>query len=188
MPDAPTPAPELAMLALRYAAGDLPAKEATAFEERLADDQPARDALAEAIRLSASAVGQPPPVPSGAVRIGVRDRLFPTWLTRLFPRRSYRGHPAAWATLGGTVAATTALLLTLGGEPTAAPPRADMPVPSHPIPPRLLLENPSVVGEGNQAVAPMPAPADPGPRADRAVEPPPPMPATTIIVCGQANG
>ena len=95
--------PDLAVLALRYAAGDLPPDQMTAFEERLADDQSARDALSEAIRLSASAVGQPVPAPSPGVRAGVRDRLFPTWLTRLFPRKSYRGHPVTWAGLGGTV-------------------------------------------------------------------------------------
>ena len=103
MPDRTTP--ELALLALRYAADDLSPEEVAAFELRLADDQPAREALAEAIRLSASAVGQPPPAPGPATRIAVRDRLFPTWLTRLFPVRAYRGHPAAWAALGGCAAA-----------------------------------------------------------------------------------
>jgi len=192
MSDIPTPS-ELAVRALRYAAADLPADEMTAFEERLADDQPARDALAEAIRLSASAVGQPPPVPSAGPRAGVRDRLFPTWFTRLFPRKSYRGHPATWAGLGGGLATAAAVVLvSLGGDP----PTADVtpsPTDRAPLPPAIHLRPPPPPSarDGNQAVAPtapptaMPAPVVPGPRADRVAEPPQPMP---VVEGGRTNG
>lgn len=191
MSDSPTPS-ELAVRALRYAAADLPADEMTAFEERLADDQPARDALAEAIRLSASAVGQSPPVPSAGVRTGVRDRLFPTRFTRLFPRKSYRGHPATWAALGGGLATAVAVLVvSLDGDP----PTADVtPVPTdraRPLPLIHLAPPPPSVPDGNQAVAPtapptaIPAPVVPGPRADRVAEPPQPMP---VVEGSRTNG
>jgi len=175
--------PDLAVLALRYAAGDLPPAETTAFEERLGDDQPAREALAEAIRLSASAVGQPVPVPSAGARVGVRDRLFPTWLSRLFPRRSYRGHPAVWAGLGGTVAAAVAALaFTLSGD-------VFKPVASPTPPPAIDALEVSPIEEVQAAVppveaAPMPMPGVPGPRAARPTEPLP-MPVTD---CERTNG
>ena len=174
--------PDLAVLALRYAAGDLPPDETTAFEERLGDDQPAREALAEAIRLSASAVGQPVPTPSAGVRAGVRDRLFPTWLSRLFPRKSYRGHPVTWAGLGGTVAAgVAALAFIFSNDPT--PPIAH---PTHLRrelpPPAIEALDLSPIEEVQAAVppvevAPMPLPGVPGPRAARPTNPlPMPMP------------
>ncbi|MBX9580133.1 MAG: hypothetical protein K2X87_07470, partial [Gemmataceae bacterium] len=50
----------LEALALRYAAGRLSPAAAAAFEARLETDQAARDALAEAVQLSAAALGQEP--------------------------------------------------------------------------------------------------------------------------------
>jgi len=99
---------ELSVAALRYAAGDMTPAEAEAFEARLGSDQTARDALAEAVRLSAAASGAPEPTPDPLARKAVAERLHPTWLTRLFPRRPYRGHPAVWTGLGGVVAAMVA--------------------------------------------------------------------------------
>jgi hypothetical protein len=96
--------------ALRYAARDLNPSETVAFEARLADDQLARDALSEAVRLSAAALGQDPPTPHHSFRTAISERLLgwcPGWLTR----RAYRGHPLAWAGLG---AATVASCLILG--------------------------------------------------------------------------
>ncbi len=123
---------ELSVTALRYAAGAMPPAEAEAFEARLADDQSARDALAEAVRLSAAASGAPAPTPDPLVRRAVAERLHPTWLSRLFPRRPYRGHPAVWAVLGGGVAAAVAVAITVGvsgrGEPTFARGPLDHPV------------------------------------------------------------
>lgn len=100
---------ELSVAALRYAAGDMPPAEAEAFEARLGSDQTARDALAEAVRLSAAASGAPNPAPDPLIRNAAVERLHPTWLSRLFPRRPYRGHPAVWAGLGGGIAAMVAL-------------------------------------------------------------------------------
>ncbi len=116
------PDAELAVTALRYAAGAMPPVEAEAFEARLGDDQMARDALAEAVRLSAAASGAPVPTPDPLVRSAVAERLHPTWLSRLFPRRPYRGHPAVWAGLGGGVAVAVALTVGAGwrNEPTLA--------------------------------------------------------------------
>jgi hypothetical protein len=105
---------ELAVTALRYAAGEMDPLEAEGFEIRLADDQAARDALAEAVRLSAAASGAPAPAPDPLRKQAVAERLHPTLLSRLFPRRPYRGHPLMWAGLGGGVAATVALTLTIG--------------------------------------------------------------------------
>lgn len=200
MPDRNPPAPGLAVLALRYAAGDLPAGERDAFELRLAVEQSARDALAEAIRLSASALGQAPPTPSSAVRAGVRERLFPTWLTRLFPRRSYRGHPAAWAGLGGGVTAAVALVwLSLAGEPSPAPFgetqhsfRRALPA----VQPVTGAEPDPAVPDSHEAtpVAAEPAaiPSLPGTRAERVGDPPNPMqggaPGGISNGCDPANG
>jgi hypothetical protein len=98
------PEPTLQTTALRYAASDLTPGEADAFETRLADDQDARDALSEAVRLSAAALGQAPPAPHPTFRAAMRERLVgwcPPWLAR----RAYRGHPLAWCGLGAVVVA-----------------------------------------------------------------------------------
>jgi len=109
---------DLPLTALRYAAGDLPAAAAAAFEDRLAHDQAAQEALGEAIRLSAAALDRPALAPDPLVREAVREALRPTLLSWLFPRRPYRGHPLAWAGLGGVVAAgLTALGVWLGDQP-----------------------------------------------------------------------
>ena len=97
----PSPTDDLALTALRYAAGELPAAEAAAFEARLAADQAAREALGEAIRLSAAALDRPAPAPDPLSARRSGTRLRPTVLSWLFPRRPYRGHPLAWAGLGG---------------------------------------------------------------------------------------
>jgi hypothetical protein len=95
------PDPTLQATALRYAAGDLDPKEVSAFEARLADDQDARDALAEAVRLSAAAIGQKSPAPHPSFRGIIRARL---------GLLGYRGHPIAWAGLGAAVVAVCALV------------------------------------------------------------------------------
>lgn len=107
------PDPSLQTTALRYAAGDLAPDEASAFESRLAEDQAARDALSEAVRLSAKAIGQKPPAPHPSLRAVIRERL---------SLRAYRGHPFAWIGLGAlAVAACTVIGLTMAerGEPEA---------------------------------------------------------------------
>jgi hypothetical protein len=113
----------LALTALRYAAGELPATEAAVFDAQLAADQAARDALSEAIRLSAAALGRPAPAPDPLTRAAVLDRVRPTLIGRAFPRRPYRGHPLTWAGLGGVVAAgLTAVGVWLGDPPPAPDP------------------------------------------------------------------
>lgn len=94
------PDPTLQATALRYAAGDLSPDEVSAFEARLAEDQGARDALAEAVRLSAAAIGQKPPAPHPSFRTAIRARLGLV---------SYRGHPLAWVGLGAAAVAACAL-------------------------------------------------------------------------------
>src|SRR5262245_22671866 len=121
------PEPTLQTTALRYAAGDLPPEEVTAFEARLAVDQEARDALAEAVRLSAQAIGQKPPAPHPSSRAAIRERL-----------RVTRSGPLAWIGLGAAaVAACTIIGLSLAGtvEPDTAPTQVAMtPAETHSAP------------------------------------------------------
>ena len=134
--------PTLQGTALRYAAGDLPPDEGAAFEARLGDDQDARDALAEAVRLSAAAIGQKPPAPHPSFRAAIRARL---------DLRAYRGHPFAWVGLGGAAVAVCTLIgLSLADR--ADPPTAAVaaPVPVEAIPAPRVVAPPAV------AVAPMP--------------------------------
>jgi hypothetical protein len=137
----PPAEPTLQATALRYAAGDLTPLEAAAFEARLAHDQEARDALGEAVRLSAAALGQAPPEPHRSFRAAIRERLVgwcPAWLAR----RAYRGHPLAWAGVGAVaVAACTLVGLSLADRE---------PAPGEQLAPAA-------------AVAPAPRPAEPAP-------------------------
>ena len=135
------PDPTLPGTALRYAAGDLPPDEVAAFEARLGDDQDARDALAEAVRLSAAAVGQPVPAPHPSFRAAIRARL---------NLRAYRGHPLAWVGLGGAVVAACALLGVVLADRADPPAAATAPLPAEAIPAPRAVEPRAV------AAAPMP--------------------------------
>ena len=165
MRDRVPPTDELPLIALRYAAGELPPAEAAAFDARLAHDQEAREALGEAIRLSAAALDRPAPAPDPLVREAVREALRPTLLAWLFPRRPYRGHPLAWAGLGGAVAAgLTALGVWLGDpptDPTGPPEIVDAAPSANPdvgVPAGLqLVETPGVTDDSPD-VAPPPRP------------------------------
>ncbi|MBN9118720.1 MAG: hypothetical protein J0I06_06110 [Planctomycetes bacterium] len=118
----PEPDPTLQSTALRYAAGDLAPDEVTAFESRLADDQDARDALAEAVRLSAAAIGQPAPAPHPSFRTATRVRL---------GLLGYRGHPFGWIGLGAAVVAACALFAVSLADRADAPEAATAaPVPA----------------------------------------------------------
>lgn len=149
----PEPTPRaLEATALRYAARDLFPAEAAAFEARLAYDQDAREALAEAVRLSAAALGQDPPAPHHSFRALIRDRVRPLagWVSGWLARRAYRGHPFAWAGAGAAVVA--AMILAAGPfdeiEPDAthpdtqsiaeAPPPPPVAAPADPMPARQL--------------------------------------------------
>lgn len=138
MPEPTTEPLALEATALRYAARTLAQDENAAFEARLAGDQSAREALAEAVRLSAAALGQEPPAPDRSFRTLIRERvqsITPGWLMR----RAYRGHPAAWACAGGIAVAAAALLaLQLADAPapmnTASTTPAAVPAPNPPPP------------------------------------------------------
>jgi hypothetical protein len=135
------PEPTLQTTALRYAAGDLNPNESAEFELLLADDQAARDALSEAVRLSAAALGQAPPTPHHTFRAAIHDRLTgwcPGWLRR----GAYRGHPLAWSVLGAAVVfACTLVGLSFDREPE---PAAKVPVtvaaPAPHAPPAIAAE------------------------------------------------
>lgn len=116
--------------ALRYAAGDLNEEEAAAFETLLANDQNARDALSESVRLSAAAIGQAPPAPHPSFRSAIRERLLgwcPGWLAP----RAYRGHPLLWAGLGAVTIGTCTVfgLSLIETEPVPRVQPASIPSP-----------------------------------------------------------
>ena len=111
----------LSLMALKYAAGDLHPVDAAAFELKLAENPNASEALVEAVRLSAAAVGQPEFLPDPLYRSAITEQLrpAPSISSRFFARRPYRGHPLAWTMAGAGVSATAALALWLG---TPSPP------------------------------------------------------------------
>jgi hypothetical protein len=102
------PTDDLALRAYLYSSGELNDGEREAFERQLAVDQAARDALADAVQMSALATGASPR-PDPAYRARVRLRLRPVWWRRVFARRNYRGHPLLWIVAG----AAASLLLSL---------------------------------------------------------------------------
>lgn len=69
-PDRPLP-----VMARRYAEGEMDATEAAAFEERLAGDQAARDALCQAVQHSRVLAALAPSTPHPGYRERVRARL-----------------------------------------------------------------------------------------------------------------
>jgi hypothetical protein len=109
----------LAWLALLYAGGELDPAEAALFEQRLAGDQQAREALAQAALL-AMPPGQPL-APDPAYRQRVHRRLRRRPWSRLVQRRSYPGHPLLWSGAGAAAAALLTTLTFLLGMPAASP-------------------------------------------------------------------
>ena len=158
------PEPTLQATALRYAAGDLTKAESAAFETQLTTDQDARDALAEAVRLSAAALGQEPPRPDRTFRAAIRERLLgccPVWLRR----RAYRGHPLTWTALGaGAVAACTLIGLALADR--AVREATPSSIPSHDQRADLTAPSPREQARVQVAIAPAPreddVPGEPG--------------------------
>lgn len=138
--------PTLQATALRYAAGDLTPDESEAFELLLATDEAAQDALAEAVRLSAAAIGQPAPAPTRSFRERVRERV-----------RVGRWSPLTWATTGAAaVAVATVVGLHLGRvEPVPTPEPQARPVLPAP-PPIAVAPEPRPVGVAvNPTAVPM---------------------------------
>lgn len=167
----------LSMTALRYAARDLPPVENAAFEVRLATDKSAQDALAEAVRLSAAALGRPVPGPMPGLRGLIADRLHPVTsaVATLFCRRAYHGHPAAWAGLGA-IAASAAVTagVWLGipeppGRPEFAAVACPTPVEAPPTVPVVTVVAPPAAPVDTEAAplptasAPLPMPMTPAP-------------------------
>lgn len=139
--------PLLHSTALRYAANDLAPPEAAAFEARLADDQDARDALAEAVRLSAAAVGQRPPEPDPAVRAASRARL---------ALAAQRFRPLAWAGLGAAALAGCALAGLALADRAAGPPAPAAVAPAEAPPPREAVAgqiDPAPLADDTRTVA-----------------------------------
>lgn len=100
------PAEDLVLQAMLYASGELDAEQTAAFEQRLGDDQAARDALCKAVELTALPGGEPAE-PDPAYRSRVRHRL----RQRRRHRRGLTGdtgslyqHPAFWSVLGAALA------------------------------------------------------------------------------------
>jgi anti-sigma factor RsiW len=108
---------DLALLALLYSSGELEGDEAAAFEARLAVDQEARDALAQAVQLSLTAAGERC-APDAAWREETKARLLQraSMWQRLAGPRVYRGHPAVWSIFGALAAS---LVLSLMPAPSA---------------------------------------------------------------------
>lgn len=160
------PEPALQATALRYAAGDLNPDEAAAFEARLADDQDARDALAEAVRLSAAAIGQSAPKPHASFRATLRARM--TW-------ERYQGRPLAWAGAGAAVVAVCTLVgLSLASRNAPpVPERAGRAAPADPVEVTPGPREPDALPDAREPLVPVaaeqPAPAACGDEAHRSV-------------------
>ncbi len=168
------PTGELAFRALRYAAGELAGAEADAFEARLATDAAAREALGESVRLSAAVAGIAASGPSSGAFTAIRDRLFPTPLRRLFPIRSYRGHPALWVGLGILTAGSVGLAWELTTAPVPLSVVAAPLIPASVEPPMLPAESvPSTPVAGMEPAQPEPMVVPPMPMGQPRVEVPP---------------
>ncbi len=147
--------PALSALALLYANGELEAHEAEAFEKRLADEQPVREALSQAVLLTQTLGGSEAPRPDPSYRDRVRAQLLPhtssvepalgrqRWWQTLLSPRVYRGHPMVWL-LAGALAASLLVFVQAGKTPVLPPPRPVVvaPEPSSPPPPRQPAEPP----------------------------------------------
>jgi hypothetical protein len=117
------PCGDLGLAAFRYIAAEMSAAEAAAFEERLAEDHSAREAVAEMVHLSEMASAALAPSPTATIACQSRSH----WMA-----------PLAWMTAGA--AACLALTATMYGvlstpdEPVAkvtAPPVAASAAPDH---------------------------------------------------------
>jgi hypothetical protein len=115
--------PDLTYTALSYALGVLSSHDAALFEARLEHDAAAREALAQSVELAATSSPLNSTRPDPLTKAALSERHFPTLLSRLLPRRAYRGHPALWATLGGVLVTMVFVLL---GTPFQADPAVQL--------------------------------------------------------------
>lgn len=115
----PTPT-HLAAAAMLYASGEMEPTEAGAFEARLALDQEAREALAEAVfLLTPMANGRMP-----KLEASYRQRVRRRWKAQRASRQYGRLRPLFWALTGAAAASVLwFVFLPQGGiTPVAAPP------------------------------------------------------------------
>jgi hypothetical protein len=128
-PEASTP---LATAAMLYLSGEMAPAEAGAFEMRLALDQEAREALAEAVYLlTPLANGQMPQLDPG-----YRQRVRERWNAQRKRRTHERFAPLFW-TLTGAVAASIlwfAFLPQMHGAPVSSPNSAENKAAGAPVP------------------------------------------------------
>jgi hypothetical protein len=142
--------PALRTQALLYSFGELSEEEARRFEERLAQDQAAREALALAVQRCQRMAGHTPQGPGPDVRRKVLQRLrgtpspapaaVPPAAAVLPPARSERARPVVWALTG---AAATLLVLAVGA---LAPGRVAAPRPQ-PQKPEPVAADPNVLNK-----------------------------------------
>jgi len=111
--------PTDANLAFLYANGELDAEAKAAFERRLGEEQPLREALCQAVELMRTLEGLAPLVPPPAYRQRVRQRLQPTggW----WRGRTYGGHPVFWSGLGAAAALLAVFAFPPGWLPMRRP-------------------------------------------------------------------
>jgi hypothetical protein len=126
----------LAWEALLYASGELDAGRACAFEERLGNDQAAREALSLAAQMAVLPGAAPTLRPAPDYRDSVRLRLKQgeSGWQRLWGRRAYRGHPLLWGCAGAAAALLMMVGLVRSGTVSACwiaptPPVAQAPAP-----------------------------------------------------------
>ena len=105
---------ELDWTAFCYAAGELDPAAAEQFEARLADEQPAREALARAIELTQAVAAAESQPPAYVVRPATRQRS--KWTTRL-----------SWMAVGGLASLLLAVLWSGALSPDRTTPTASRP-------------------------------------------------------------
>jgi anti-sigma-K factor RskA len=106
---------DLVLRAMLYASGELDAGEAAAFEQRLGEDQAARDALCQAVELSQTFANEPQPAPDPEYRSRVRHRLRQRRRHRVGLRPNqgaFFNHPAFWSVLGAAIAVLLMVILS----------------------------------------------------------------------------
>lgn len=134
---------DLTLQALLYASGELDAPDAALFEQRLGQDQQARDALLQAVQMTS--MGQPALTPDPEYRDRVRQRLRQRKrLLRSHAQSSNYGPAALWCAMGATAAILLLLVLshlaTLHQEQSTPPTRPATTAPGARVPDSLTVE------------------------------------------------
>lgn len=138
-----TPPDELTLQALLYASGELDAPDAALFEQRLGQDQTARDALLQAVQMTA--LGRLDVVPDPEYRDRVRQRLRQRKrLLRGHAQGSNFGPAALWCAMGAIAAILLLLILThlatVHHEQMAPTTKPASTAPGAKVPEKLIVE------------------------------------------------